>query len=70
MSDVIVEIRGGVLIEIYGNDSNVRVIVIDWDKLQDGEVGGNAGFKWGPCQPLSSLPADTREQYQRAIEAN
>ena len=31
MFDMVIEIRGGVLVGIYGNQENFSVAVVDWD---------------------------------------
>lgn len=70
MKDIVIELRGGVLVEVYASDLDTRVIVIDWDRAEERKDRERAGFKWSPCQPLCSLPDDTREEYVHAASAN
>lgn len=67
MTDLVVEMRGGVVQEVYCDDSNIRVIIVDWDELQPAESSGNAGRRWSRCAPLHDLPRETRAHFQQAI---
>lgn len=66
MKEIVVEVRGGLVVEIYGNDPDIRVILIDWDELESPEKCGTVGFTWDSCLPLASLPEDSRAQYELA----
>ena len=59
MQTLIIEVRGGVVQEVYCNTESVRVIKIDWDA---GESPGDA-FIAGKMfvQPMLALPDETRE---------
>lgn len=68
MIDVIVETRGGATAEIYWDHSEVRVVFIDWDELEDLSREGMIGVEWPRGTHLDAMPSDTREQYLHAID--
>ncbi|GAG13784.1 unnamed protein product [marine sediment metagenome] len=68
MIDVVVEVRGGLVAEVYCGNPGVRVIVIDWDELDSPERGGKVGFEWSDHLRIDALPDDTRAQYVAAVE--
>ena len=68
MPEIVVEVRGGLVAEIYSDQPHSRVVVIDWDEIDSPERQGRVGFRWDPCASLTSMPDDTRGQYQQAIE--
>lgn len=55
MIDLVIEIRGGVLVEIYTKRNNVSVAVVDWDN----EPCGSPASFGHPIQ-MTNLPIDTR----------
>ncbi len=61
MRDVVIELRGGVLVEVYTADLDIRITVIDWDRTNEGD-GSSAGFEWHPSG-LAQMPADTSLEY-------
>jgi hypothetical protein len=63
MKTVVIETRDGAIQEIYTDDREVRVVVVNWDDL-DHEGRGVATLR--DTEPLSFLPPDTREQIERA----
>jgi len=67
MKDIVIEIRGGVIVEIYCDDPKVRPVVINWDEAQSSNDTSCVGFLWASCPHLSELPDDTRAQFQHAI---
>lgn len=62
MTDLVVEVRGGVVQEVYCDDPKIRVVLVGWDELEP-----RAGVAWGTCAPLRGLPDDTRAQFRQAI---
>jgi len=66
MKDVVVEVRGGLIVEVYCDQSDVRIIVIDWDNIDD-SPSRLVGFCWEPREQLGLLPDDTRAQYEHVI---
>ncbi len=57
MQTLIIEVRGGVVQEVYTDAENLRIVLVDWD---DGEVPGE------PCEcgdfatrPIGELPEET-----------
>lgn len=62
MNEIVVEVRGGVVVEVYGSDPT-RITIIDWDEIRGNNASPSARLDYGQCQPLSSLPRDTLCQY-------
>lgn len=65
MTDVIVEILGGVVQNVAVNKNNVRVIVIDWDNigcLDDKKKSLN----WVSLSDTHSMRLETSELYKQA----
>ena len=65
MNDIVVEVRGGVVVEVYANIEDARIILVDWDQAGDTETAGPVSTVF-PHAPLASLPQETRVQYERA----
>jgi hypothetical protein len=63
MKTVVIETRGGAIQEIYTDDREARVVVVNWDEL---EHVGDAVAGLRQTQSLSLLPPDTREQIEAA----
>lgn len=66
MSDIIVEVRKGMVTGLYCDINDARFVVIDWDLLERDESGGNVGLE-EPHASLTSLPPSTRAEYRRTI---
>jgi hypothetical protein len=66
MTNVIVEVYGGVVQNITTNRRNVRVVVIDWDNVECAPAG-----KYMPTLEFTgkvkSLTPETRRFYKQAI---
>lgn len=58
MSDVIVEVRGGNVVEVYGRSQETRVTIVDWDNFEAGDMRPSVDTV--SCLPNSALPAETR----------
>ena len=63
MTEIFVEIRGGVLVESYSNDPDLRVNVIDWDHIS--EDPEHIGAETIACLPLGHMPTETLEAFAR-----
>jgi hypothetical protein len=63
MKTVVIETRDGAIQEIYTDDREARVVVVNWDDLGH---EGNAVAGLRETEPLNFLPPDTREQIERA----
>jgi hypothetical protein len=63
MNDIVVEVRGGLVVEIYSNHPGVRFVLVDWDKIND----GTDSFCWGEPASLSLMPEDTCARYHNAV---
>lgn len=62
MKQVVVEVLGGVVQDVYA-DEGIRVVVVDWDNLEEGEECC-AGV-YPPCG-LDMMPEETEEQVRKA----
>ena len=57
MNSLIIEMRGGVVQEIYSDTKNLRVVLVDWtDDDPPCEPFGGGNFA---TQPIASLPEET-----------
>lgn len=55
--EVIVEINGGVLAEVYtDNPDLIKVTLVDWDNIEEGD----RAVEFGACR-ISDMPRSTRE---------
>ena len=63
MSDVIVEVRGGVVVEVYSKSRRTRVVVIDWDNIEEGGV--SAGTELRQCATCEMMPRETRQAMEQ-----
>ncbi len=57
MKDLVIEVRGGNVVEVYSDITDVHITLIDWDSIEaDNEPGllSNVAVK-----PLASLPSQT-----------
>ena len=66
MTDVIVEVLGGVVQNVAVNMKNVRVVVIDWDNIACAETDGEKP-EWVPLADARSLAPETSRLYQRLL---
>ena len=57
MSDVIIEIRGGSVVGVYGQSEKTRVTIVDWDNWEAGEFPISAYTL--NCLPTSRMPEET-----------
>ena len=67
MIDVIIEVRGGTVVEVYSDSDELRSIVVDWDDRLDDDDSEPAGRVY-PISSISKLPDDTHMQYVDAIK--
>ncbi len=75
MTRVIVEVRGGVVQEIYVDDPAVEVVLIDWDTegcdpAEVGLVTVDDDFVRAvlyPTTPSTEMPPDTAEAVRQAM---
>jgi hypothetical protein len=63
MNDVVVEVRGGIVVEIYSDAPDLRLSLVDWDNIRDGDHP----FCWGNPAPMSDMPEDTRASFDEAV---
>ena len=63
MSDIVVEVRGGLAVEIYSTLPDARLILVDWDNIHEGDDP----ICRGEAAPLSLMPEDTCAMYNNAV---
>ena len=57
LPDIIIEVRGGNVSEIYTHFEQARVVVVDWDNLSVETMTTPVG-DWKPLT-INQMPADT-----------
>jgi hypothetical protein len=63
MKTLIIEVRGGMVQEVYGDAKDLHVILVDWDA---GETPNDRCFGGDLfVQPMSVLPNHTREAVEK-----
>lgn len=62
MHKVVIEVRGGVIQDVY-TDPETQVIVVDWDDFESGELNCASEFA---SFPIAAMPSETEDQVQRA----
>lgn len=67
MKDIVIEVRGGVVTEIYADDLDLRVMVVDWDECDPHGECRDRAVNWH-FVPTSRLPAETKRYYERAMQ--
>ena len=68
-SDIVVEVRGGCLVGVYCADREQRVILVDWDDLNElAEVERTGGAF--PTHSFDEMRGDTRSAYDRTVSGD
>jgi CO dehydrogenase nickel-insertion accessory protein CooC1 len=62
--EIVIEVRGGTVVEVYATTANPRVVLIDWDEIANGDLHSQVGVEF-PLQPIDQMPRETREAYER-----
>ena len=55
--DIIIEVRGGNVVEVYGRSQKTRVTIVDWDNWEAGDTSTSAYTL--NCLPASKVPEET-----------
>ena len=55
--DVIIEVRGGNVVEVYGRSQKTRVTIVDWDSLEAGNIPTSVYTV--NCLPIYKVPEET-----------
>lgn len=66
MSDIVVEVRGGVVVEVYTDVAGARVVVVDWDNAEHPDQVGVAGGILAHAR-LEGMPNETRTECRAAL---
>jgi hypothetical protein len=61
--EIVIEVRGGSVVEVYASTNDTRVVLIDWDDILDDGRRGVAGLSY-PCSSAELMPDDTRRAYE------
>ena len=67
MQTIIIEVRGGVVQEVYSDASDLRVVLVDWDK--DESQGDNCEGGTFSHKSFDDLPIETRDAAQHLTES-
>jgi hypothetical protein len=68
MTDVIVEVLGGVVQNVAVSGKDVRVVVVDWDNIGDAEETAGGDLEWEPVGDVESLAPETERLYRRLLK--
>lgn len=63
MTDIVVEIRKGMVSGIYSDLQDARFVVVDWDLVERLDEGDQIASKCDH-EGLSSMPVDSAAEYQ------
>jgi hypothetical protein len=66
MTNVIIEVHGGVVQNVVANRRNVRVVVIDWDDIESTPAGEYVPTLQ-PASNVKSLTPETSRFYKQAV---
>ena len=62
MSNILViEVSGGVVGDVFSDDGNIQVVLIDWDNINEGDEAGAI-----PVRPLSDMSPESDRQLRIA----
>lgn len=57
MDKIVIEIRGGVLVEVYSDRPNLEITLVDWDNIESNDTPVNSF----PYSPLECMEPETAE---------
>jgi hypothetical protein len=67
MGEVVVEVRGGVVVEVYSTDARAHVFIVDWDDLTAGR--SHTGIVAQRGTPYETMPLETKMVLARSANA-
>ena len=62
MNDIVIEVSGGVVVGVYTDLPDARVVLVDWDNIGDGDRPGIYGQ-----HHLREVPEETRAKCASAL---
>jgi hypothetical protein len=65
MKNVVIELRGGRVVEIYAEEPGTEFTVVDWDETTPDGLNPPSGCNF-PAVAFSRLPSDTLLAYRTA----
>jgi hypothetical protein len=66
MTNVLVEVRGGVVQNVAANSRDVQVVLVDWDNIQASKNEAQ-NLEWSPVMGMTSLAPETRRLYRNLL---
>ncbi len=60
MQNIVIEVRGGNVVEVYTDAHDLRVTLIDWDEEVDANFNQNLRHV---VKKMSDLPFDTKRKF-------
>ncbi|MCL4559536.1 MAG: hypothetical protein M1281_02840 [Chloroflexi bacterium] len=66
MSKVIIEVRDGSVQDVFSDDPDTNVILVDWDNIED--PGSGDGPKYFDVYPISEISEPTRQILEEQTE--
>jgi hypothetical protein len=66
MTDIVVEVRKGMVTGLYCDVEDARFVIVDWDLSERSEAEGHVGIEHDHSN-LTSLPTTTRVEFERAL---
>ncbi len=67
MTDIVIEVRRGMIAGLFCDTADVRFVVVDWDLLERADSEGIAIEQ--DHEPLGLMPGDTKTEFNRAFAA-
>jgi hypothetical protein len=58
-TDILIEVRGGVVVAVYSNDPRSRVFLLDWDDQGDNILRDAVDAGRYPVDRFDAMPTDT-----------
>lgn len=65
-SEIVIEVRGGCLVEVYCVNREQRFILLDWDNLNELPEDQRVGLRFSHPS-AGKMPSDTRKAYMRCV---
>lgn len=64
MSTIVIEVSGGVVQQVYASERDVRVVLVDWDRMECNEP---AAVPY-PADSLGDIPPETKVAARSLLE--
>jgi hypothetical protein len=67
-ANILIEIRGGVVVAVYSNARQSRVFLLDWDEQGDHIPRDHVDAVPYPVESFGAMPADTEKLFLAATK--